>query len=174
MINSLETKFKSITGISPVTNLEQYPLTEHIGFDIRTTHKGKNGEVFTPLQIVDRMLEIAQPKSNQFNMDLCAGRGQFTIRILRKFVNENSDFNIKNYLRDFHWFNEFNKDSCIELIEIFGEDINLCIGPAQELKLMEESETGIFIFNSKIKSWVKIKAEEILTYKETSKTFKLF
>jgi len=158
-IFSIEKRFKEITLIPQGTDITSYPLTEHIGFEIRETEKKTNGEVFTPLELVDKMIEISKPKHTKFNMDLCAGHGQFTIRILRKFANEHPAFDIPSYLRYKHWFNEFNVDSAIKLIYIFGEDINLCVGPAQELKQMPCDENGIwlkgiFYWDASVKKWI--------------------
>lgn len=166
-IQDIESRFLEVTGLPRKTDLTPYPLTEHIGFDIRNAHKKESGEVFTPLELVDRMLEISNPDPTKFNMDLCAGRGQFTIRILRRFVNQNPDFNIRYYLTNLHWFNELNVQSCIELIYIFGETINLAIGPAQELKnYPSDFETniwnkGIYYWDAAIKKWVSKDIEEL-------------
>lgn len=160
MITEIEKRFKEITGLSEKTDLTIYPITEHVGFEIRNEQKKESGEVFTPLELVDRMLEISNPNAAKFNMDLCAGRGQFTIRILRRFVNENPNFDINNYLRNFHWFNELNIQSCIELVYIFGENINLAIGPAQELQNYPTNfetnvwERGIYYWDLSYKKWI--------------------
>jgi hypothetical protein len=169
-IFSIEKRFKEVTLLPQGTDLTQYPLTEHIGFQIRETEKKTNGEVFTPLQLVDKMIEISKPVYNKFNMDLCAGHGQFTIRILRKFANEHPAFDIPSYLKNYHWFNEYNIDSSLKLIYIFGEFINLAVGPAQELKRMPCDENGIwlkgiFYWDETFKKWVSkdiVELENIL------------
>ena len=131
-INNIESRFKEITDIT--YDLSIYPILTPSPFKIRTDLKNSHGEVFTPLDLVDKMLEISKPNPNKFNLDLCSGRGQFTIRMLRKFHNENNNFNIEYYLENLHWFNELNEDSANDLQYIFGNKINLAIGPAQELK----------------------------------------
>ena len=163
MIENLETKFKQITELSDDVNLTIYPITEHIGFDIRTEEKNNLGEVFTPIQLIDKMLETSHPKPTEKNMDLCAGRGQFTIRMLRKFINENKDFNIQSYLSNNHWFNEFNIENAKDIIKIFGEDINLCIGDARLLKDIPNNkdgnwDNGIWIYDGR---WYKTKADNL-------------
>jgi hypothetical protein len=112
------------------------------------------------------MVLIAKPEPDKFNLDLCAGHGQFTVRILQKFTNENPDFSIQDYLTNFHWFNEFNVKSAIDLLYIFGDSINLAVGPAQELKSYPQDDTkvwerGIFYYNSSFKKWVKTDIKEL-------------
>jgi hypothetical protein len=109
-------------------------------------------------------------------MDLCAGRGQFTIRMLRKFFNDNPNFDIINYLTNLHWFNELNEESCRELLVIFGSNINLAIGPAQELKSYPEEndiwKKGIFKFHKN--QWYEVdKNLEFKSFKE-HKSVELF
>jgi hypothetical protein len=135
-INTLERKFKQYTKLPMEIDMTIFPITDHIGFTVDIAKKKANGEVFTPLQIVDHMIELSRPDPTKFNMDLCAGRGQFTIRMLRYFVNNYPDFNMEEYLINRHWFNEFNPDNAQDIINIFGNNINLCIGPAQKLDKM--------------------------------------
>lgn len=156
-IENIESKFKEITGIQQEVDLSVWPLVQHVGFNIRTEEKQKMGEVFTPLQLVDRMIEISKPLPNQFNLDLCAGHGQFTVRILRYLTNNFPDFNLQEYLSTYHWFNELNPESVVFLQEIFGHNINIAAGPAEALKSYPQENTiwkpGIYYWNSEIKSW---------------------
>ena len=145
-ILNIESRFKEITGLDSTIDLSIFPITEHIPFTTRNSNKKTHGEVFTPVEIVDKMLLISNPDPNKFNMDLCAGRGQFTIRMLRKFINENKKFDIEYYLKNLHWFNELNQTSVDELIYIFGDKINCANGPAQELQSYPIDEN---------KNWVK-------------------
>jgi hypothetical protein len=163
-LNNIEQKFKEVAGVNPLHDLQIYPLTEHVGFDVRDSEKKANGEVFTPLQLVDKMLEISKPKHNKLNMDLCAGRGQFTIRMIRKFTNEIPDFDLSHYLKKYHWFNEYNIASCLELIDIFGEDINLTCGDARELKNMKDNIHGIWFWEGA--NWSKITKDELIILSE--------
>lgn len=166
LIEAIETRFKEITGLPLSLDISKFPLTEHIGFAIRSKEKQELGEVFTPLHLVDKMIGIAKPEPTKFNMDLCAGHGQFTVRMLRKFKNDNPDFAIESYLKDLHWFNEFNVKSALDLLYIFGENINLAVGPAQELKNFPQDETktwrrGIFYYEPSIKRWIKSDLKEL-------------
>ncbi len=143
-IIELEKRFIEITKLPKGTDLSVFPLTQHVGFQINEKNKKNMGEVFTPLQIVDKMILLSQPKPVKFNLDLCAGQGQFTIRMLRYFVNNYKDFDINYYLHHFHWFNELNLDNIIDIAKIFGNRINLCIGDARELGKMVEDENGMW------------------------------
>lgn len=144
-LQELEAHFKHAAGIPPDTDLSLFPLTDHVGFNVRETEKNQNGEVFTPLQIVDRMILKAAPKPNQFNLDLCAGWGQFTIRILRYLTNTYPDFNISDYLTNWHWFNEINPESVKLLQEVFGPAINIAAGPAEYLNQYPSDANGVWL-----------------------------
>ncbi len=166
-LEAIEARFKEITGLTqeighwPLDpNLENISIGEltksphFFQFKIRKDLSKSNGEVFTPLLLVDKMLLISNPMATGFNLDLCAGRGQFTIRMLRMFKELDPHFNHLEYLKEKHWFNEMNIESCKELIYIFGEEINLVCGPAQELKKFFEKEECKGIWKYK-KIWSK-------------------
>ena len=151
-IEEIEARFKEVTGVTqeigrwPLdTNLESIEFGEltssphFFQFPVRKELSKSHGEVFTPLLLCDKMILHSAPSPQAFNLDLCSGRGQFTVRILRMF-HEAGDFDIDSYLREWHWFNEMNPESCKELLYIFGENINLACGPAQELKKYPEEE----------------------------------
>lgn len=169
-MTNTELKFLEITGINH--DLTIFPITELIQFPVRKELSKSHGEVFTPLKIVDHMIELSTPTSDKFNMDLCAGRGQYTIRMLRYFMQNEEHFNQDEYLKEKHWFNEFNPDSAKELLYIFGNDINLAVGPAQKLTEMPEDENGIwnkgiYVYNGK--KWVK--SDHTLTIKNNIALF---
>lgn len=158
-IETLEKKFMKYTNIT--TDMTIFPITDHVPFPIDIVKKKSNGEVFTPLQIVDHMIEMSQPRPDQYNMDLCAGRGQFTIRMLRYFTNRFPEFNIQKYLTEYHWFNEFDQSNAQDIINIFGNKINLCIGPAQKLQRMPVYQNnnwmkGLFFWDEEDKRWQNI------------------
>ena len=177
MISSIEFRFKEITGLQQ--DLSSFPITELVQFPIRKELSKSHGEIFTPIQLVDKMILASNPKPDQFNMDLCAGRGQFSVRFLRYFMTNFENFDIMNYLSQYHWFNEFNLESCYELIYIFGENINLAIGPAQELQTGYPETNGVWNrgihrWHESSKKWVKV--DKSLTSKEfkTRKVSELF
>jgi len=172
-IEEIEKRFKEVTKLSPDVKINYYPIKEHVGFEVRMNEKKNHGEVFTPLQLVDKMLKISKPKPDKYNMDLCSGHGQFTVRMLRKFIEENASFDIENYLKNLHWFNEINLDSVLQTIYIFGENINMAIGPAEELKKYPCDENkiwlkGIFLWDNYLKRWVNKDVEEIVEINKQS------
>lgn len=165
-IEEIEKRFKEVTKLRSDIKIDYYPITEHIGFEIRMVEKKNHSEVFTPLELIDKMLEISKPKSNKYNMDLCAGHGQFTVRMLRKFISENSNFDIGDYLKNLHWFNEINIDSVLQIIYVFGKNINIAVGPAQELKNYPTDENkiwlnGIFAWDESLKRWINKDIKEL-------------
>lgn len=171
----IESRFKEVTKLPSNTKIDYFPITEHIGFKIRLLEKKDHGEVFTPLNLVDRMINISKPNPDKFNMDLCAGHGQFTIRLLRKFYSDNNNFDVNNYLENVHWFNELNLYSALELIYIFGDRINLAIGPAEELKRYPQDtnevwQKGIFYYDENLQYWVKKNTEQIREIADKPKT----
>lgn len=142
IIEDLEHRFKEICNIE--ADFSIFPHTE-IYIQTRRQENSHLGEVFTPSMIVDKMLLTSNPQPDKFNLDLCAGRGQFSIRMLRKFTQDNPNFDINNYLTQYHWFNEYNPESCRELLYIFGNNINLAIGPAQELSSYPEDSSSVWL-----------------------------
>jgi len=79
----IEARFCAVTGYSG--DLSQYPLEKSSEFATDKKKSRDFAEVFTPPHIVDRMLDAVPFKDGSKNLDLCAGHGQFTIRMLRKF-----------------------------------------------------------------------------------------
>jgi len=138
ILEEIESRFKTETGIP--TDLSVFPITELYNQKRSEYHK-VNGEVFTPLQLVDLMVLKSDPKPDQFNLDLCAGHGQFTVRMLRYMFNK-SPFDIAYYLKNFHWFNELNPENVKLLLKIFGKKINILYGDATKLNLIPDDETG--------------------------------
>lgn len=157
-INELEEKFKAISGI--YVDLNQFPLKKSPNQERREEFE-KFGEVFTPIHIVDRMILRNKPKPDGYNLDLCCGQGQYTIRILRYFVNNYPDFNIDNYLQNNHWFSEINPENIKSIFNIFGREINICMGDSTKLNLMEDDKDtgkwkgGIWFFSSHKNEWVQ-------------------
>jgi hypothetical protein len=155
-LTDIEARFLEITQLPQ--EISSFPITELVQFPVRKELSKSHGEVFTPISLVDKMILTSAPQPDKFNLDLCAGRGQFTVRMLRYFTTHNASFDIKSYLTTYHWFNEFNLDSCHELLYIFSEEINLAAGPAQTLESYPEErevwKRGIFIYEEAEKSWL--------------------
>jgi len=144
MITILETSFKHHSHLTQDFTI--FPITEIEQHQIRTENKENFGEVFTPAALCDKMILISKPLPDQFNIDLCCGMGNFTIRMLRYFTNTFPDFNLKSYLENYHWFNELNPENVTVLLDIFKNvQINLLVGPAEKIKHMKCDSNGIFL-----------------------------
>jgi type I restriction-modification system DNA methylase subunit len=98
ILDRIEDRFRIVTGYG---DLSQYPMTKSGGFATDRDKSRDFAEVFTPPHIVDRMLEsIPNLSGSTKNLDLCAGHGQFTIRMLRKFFQQDKSFDVLKY---FNW-----------------------------------------------------------------------
>jgi hypothetical protein len=153
-LEDIEARFCVVTGYRG--DLSQYPLEKSSGF---ATDKDKSrdfAEVFTPPHIVDKMLD-AVPNLKGSNLDLCAGHGQFTIRLLRK-LSQVKGFDAGKYLKAKNFFAELQLESCYKLLWVFGTGINLAIGNALELKKLPRNWKGIWLYVEKAGIWVDITA----------------
>ena len=129
----------------------------HKHLDVRSDEKKEFGEVFTPIWLVDSMLERVSDydwrNGNKVTLDLCAGYGQFTIRMIRKkFDLLGEKFDIKSFLFKTHYFSELQLSSCYKLLHIYSPNINLFIGDSKELKSLPENCSGIYYYN---KEWIE-------------------
>ncbi len=164
-IEEIEKRFKEVTKLD--VDLTKLPLIDDVDFENAHEYKNyqvktdkeksdKHGEVFTPLWLVDYMLNWVSDDEwkNQdlTTEDLCAGLGQFTIRMLRKkYSLLGESFEIDKFLGETHLFSEFQLESSIKLLYIFGNTIRLLVGDARERsKLPDDAEKGIWVFNGKI------------------------
>lgn len=176
-IEEIEARFKEVSGLN--IDLAKFPLIKNPKFENAHEYKDyqvktdkeksdKHGEVFTPLWLVDEMLDWVDNRTwkdqDLTTEDLCAGLGQFTIRMLRKKYDLlEEDFNIDKFLGETHLFSEFQLESSYKLLYIFGKSIRLLIGDAGERgSLPEEAEKGIWVFNGK--TW-EDKTEELKNIK---------
>jgi hypothetical protein len=153
-LNEIERRFRKVTGYKGA--LSQYPLSKSSGF---ATNKDKSrdfAEVFTPPHIVDKMLDsVPNLSSSTKNLDLCAGHGQFTIRMLRKF-SQVKGFDVLKYLKTKNFFAELQLESCYKLLWVFGTGINLAIGDALQLKTLPHNWRGVWLFVENAGIWVNI------------------
>ena len=143
-LTTIEKQFASHSSITQ--DLTQFPITEIEQHAIRTDNKNTFGEVFTPPALVDKMILISKPEPFKYNLDLCSGMGNFTVRILRYFTNNFPNFNLKHYLTNYHWFNEINPENVKVIIDIFGNKINLLVGPAEMIKYMKHDKDGNWLY----------------------------
>ena len=176
-ITDCENRFKEISGID--VDLTKN-LIKKIDFNVQQTKTNKQksdefGEVFTPLYLVDLMIELKFPilTSTSTTCDLCAGYGQFTIRLMRKLYNH-LHINVEEWLEKYHTFTELQFESCAKLVYIFGSKINLYAGDSRNLKYARTNESGILFFNEKEKRWENNELlNELLTYSIVKNNLKL-
>ena len=157
ILQCIEQRFKDVANLDGDFSLMPMPKEYHLQV---TTNKEKSdsfGEVFTPIWLVDSMLERVSDydwrNQNKITLDLCAGYGQFTVRMLRKkFSLMGNKFDILKFLFDKHYFSELQLSSCYKLLHIYSCNINLFIGDSKELKSLPEDCSGIYYFN---KEWIE-------------------
>ncbi len=151
IVETIEKRFKDVANLEGDFSLMPMPKEYHLQV---TTNKEKSdtfGEVFTPIWLVDSMLERVSDydwrNGNKTTLDLCAGYGQFTIRMIRKkFSLMGNKFDILKFLFEKHYFSELQLSSCYKLLFIYSCNINLFIGDSKELKSLPEDCSGIYYF----------------------------
>lgn len=105
--------------------------------------------------------------------DLCAGYGQFTIRLLR-MLNNIKHIDPINFLYNNHTLTELQLPSCAKLIYIFGPNINLYVGDSLNMKFSDENDKGILFFNETNKQWIHNDLlDQLLTLKIVQNNLKL-
>ena len=157
IVESIEKRFKDVANLDGDFSLMPMPKEYHLQV---TTNKDKSdtfGEVFTPIWLVDSMLERVSDydwrNRNKVTLDLCAGYGQFTIRMIRKkFSLMGNKFDVLKFLFQTHYFSELQLSSCYKLLHIYSPNINLFIGDSKELKSLPENCSGIYYYN---KEWIE-------------------
>ncbi|MDD5650008.1 MAG: hypothetical protein PHF86_06280 [Candidatus Nanoarchaeia archaeon] len=149
-LEQIEQRFLEVSGLK--LDLSQYPLSKSNEQQVITNKEksDKHGEVFTPLWLVDEMLERYDEWENQDKTteDLCAGYGQFSVRMLRKKYSVLGErFEIDRFLSETHLFSEIQPGSCFRLLYIFGTGIRLLMGDVMQRGcLPDEAEIGIWVF----------------------------
>ncbi len=151
IVETIEKRFKDVANLEGDFSLMPMPKEYHLQV---TTNKEKSdtfGEVFTPIWLVDSMLERVSDydwrNGNKTTLDLCAGYGQFTIRMIRKkFSLMGNKFDILKFLFEKHYFSELQLSSCYKLLHIYSCNINLFIGDSKELKSLPQDCSGIYYF----------------------------
>jgi len=150
-IKEIEKKFLEISSLS--CDLTKFPLDESDIKGVTKIDKLKietYGEVFTPLWLVDKMIlkaGVEKLHNAKSTLDLCAGYGQFTIRMIRALANYDKDFDVLEWLKNNHTFIEIQLESAYKLLYIFGTEINLLIGDALKIKEVR-NWNGIYIYKN--------------------------
>ncbi len=164
IFRTMERRFKDVSDLD--VNLSTFPITKDTASQVKTDkQKSKaHGEVFTPLWLVDEMIgrvsDYDWKNQNRTTMDMCAGYGQFTIRMMRKkFTVLGSNFKLKKFIKHTHNFNEIQLSSCYKLMYIFGRTINLFIGDSRKLTELDENDNGVLFYSETRKVWVNITEE---------------
>jgi type I restriction-modification system DNA methylase subunit len=157
IVESLELRFKDVANLEGDFSLMPMPKEYHLQVATDKAKSDSFGEVFTPIWLVDSMLERVSDydwrNGNKVTLDLCAGYGQFTIRMIRKkFELLGEKFDIKSFLFETHYFSELQLSSCHKLLHIYSPNINLFIGDSKELKSLPENCSGIYYYN---KEWIE-------------------
>ena len=165
-LEDIEARFKEVAGIEG--DLTVFPLPKGTSLQTTTDKEKSNtfGEVFTPLWLVDEMIlkldsdPIAAGEKlfkAKAPLDLCAGYGQFTVRMLRCIANARGDkFKPSGWLKK-HSFSELQCESVYKLLYIFGTNTNIYIGEAQNLNKLNEDAKGILIHDKK--NWLEVTKE---------------
>lgn len=94
------------------------------------------GEVYTPENIVDDMVEVTKPTKSSKIVDLCAGFGQFSIGVLEYLFLP--DENVEDFVKNNLIFVELQEKNCERLKYIFGKEIILFHGKSQDFKTSEK------------------------------------
>lgn len=154
-VRGIESRYKKISNLN--ADMSVFPIKANQITQVKTDiAKSKEfGEVFTPLWLVDMMISQTKIKSQEIKtLDLCAGYGQFSIRLMRYFYNKfDKNFDLKVFLKN-HYFSELQLISCYKLLWIFGKQINLFIGDATKLHLLPEDAEGIWCYLDQVGKWV--------------------
>lgn len=151
ILHTIEARFKDVAQLEGDFSLMPMPKENHLQVKTDKEKSDTFGEVFTPIWLVDQMLERVSDyewrNKNKNTLDLCAGYGQFTIRMLRKkYALMGNKFDIKSFLFGTHYFSELQLTSCFKLLHIYSPKINLFIGDSKELKSLPENCSGIYIY----------------------------
>lgn len=157
IVERFESRFKDVANLEGDFSLMPMPKEYHLQVSTNKEKSDTFGEVFTPIWLVDSMLERVSDydwrNENKITLDLCAGYGQFTIRMIRKkyqLMGEN--FNLKRFIQQTHYFSELQLSSCYKLLHIYHNNINLFIGDSKELKSLPENCTGIYYYKN---GWIE-------------------
>ena len=155
MIASIEERFKIVGGLDD--DLSKFPLPSDKHLQV-ATNKAKSdtfGEVFTPLALVDKMLLLVDLTILRRNtLDLCAGYGQFSVRLLRAlYVVHGERLDLRKTLSN-HWLSELQISSAYKLLYIFGNNVNIAIGDSKMLPSLKDEAKGVWMHNGT--EWVNI------------------
>src|ERR1700683_388912 len=114
-LTKIENRFKTVVGLTAEQDITVFPLPMKKSLQAGT-NKDKSkafGQVFTPLWLADIMIKkVKWNDPYARTLDLCAGYGQFSVRIMRHHFNKWKDFNPAKWLKEAHCFSELQYESC--------------------------------------------------------------
>lgn len=170
ILETIESRFKEVANLDGDFSIIPMPYENHLQVKTDKEKSKAHGEVFTPIWVVDSMLErysdFELRDKTQVWTDICSGYGQMTIRLLRKKYNLlGNKFDIKKHLFEMHYFSELQLSSCYKLIHIFSPKINLFIGDAKKLNSLPENCSGIYVYKNGWKDITEFVKESFSTPK---------
>lgn len=160
-VKEIEERFLEVSGLD--LDLSVFPLDESTNSQMKVDKEKRDqfGEVFTPLWLVDKMIlkpGVKKLHESKSTLDLCAGYGQFTIRMIRALANYDQNFDVLRWLKENHTFSELQLESAYKILYIFGTNINLLIGDVLKIKEVRKWD-GVSYFDNYWKSipdrWLK-------------------
>lgn len=150
LLRHMEARFLEVAGLEG--DLSCISQEDNMQVKVNKEKSDTHGEVFTDLWLVDKMLDRIPPVDwkclTRTTHDLCAGYGQFTIRMLRRrFHHLGEKLNIQEILSEYHLFSELQLSSCFRLLYVFGTSIRLLIGDVTRMgELPNRAEHGIWVY----------------------------
>ena len=177
-IDQMEKRFKEIADLHNIDLTKSLIRKSDYQIQQVKTRKEKSkkfGEVFTPLFLVDIMIlmKFKEMTPETKTCDLCAGYGQFTIRLMRMLYNK-FHMNVEEWLKNVHTLTELQMESCAKLVYVFGPDINLYAGDSLKLEHSDENDKGILFFNEETKKWYNNEfVDELIHIKYVKNNLKL-
>ena len=157
IVQTIEKRFLELANLDGDLSIMPMPKEHHLQVLTNKEKSDSFGEVFTPIWLVDEMLQRVSDydwkNQEKVTLDLCAGYGQFTVRMLRKkFSVLGRKFDALKFLFEKHYFSELQLSSCYKLLYIYSGNINLFIGDSKELKSLPDECSGIYYHNGK--EWI--------------------
>lgn len=164
-VEKIEERFLAAADLKG--DLSKFPITQANHLQVKTNKikSDKHGEVFTPLWLVDQMIEDADRGGVPYGKgvttrDLCSGYGQFSVRLIRYRLERlkayGKTFDLTKFLTETHSFVELQPNSCYRLLYIFGTEIRLCMGDATKLgdHSLKNATEGIWVWCEAGQHWV--------------------
>lgn len=169
IVKCIERRFKNVAKLKGDFSLMPMPKENHLQVATNKQKSDTFGEVFTPIWLVDEMLQRVSDydwkNQNKVTLDLCAGYGQFTVRMLRKKASLlGNKFDVLKFLNETHYFSELQLSSCYKLMHIYSYKINLFIGDSKYLKSLPDKCSGIYVYKN---GWIECTDSVVEIFGET-------